>query len=235
MRILVCDTETTGLDKPIKVTELAAVECETVQEGAAMRLIVKDQFATLVNPLRHITAEASSVTGITDAMVKEAPPISVAVQMMLQYYRIPVTSTFLVLGHNFPKFDMELLSRFLPPKVEVGCTLKAARRHIPDAPGHSLDKLRQHCELPSNGNAHRALADCLDTVGLINYMLGYGMAWEALTMTMCERIANMPWGKHKGQRLENLDPGYLKWVRDEADATSWDLRRAVTEILEDLE
>ena len=60
------DVETTGLEvRQEKITELALVRVE----GDT----VTDCFSTLVNPGRPISEMVSSLTGITDAMVKDAP------------------------------------------------------------------------------------------------------------------------------------------------------------------
>jgi uncharacterized protein (DUF3820 family) len=41
----------------------------------------------------------------------------------------------------------------------------------------------------------------------------------------CENIMRMPFGKHKGEALEDLDLSYVKWL-EEQDWVSDDLREA---------
>jgi len=64
----VFDLETTGISANMDdIIEISAVK---VKGG-----IVQDTFSTLVNPGRHIPAQATKVNGITDQMVSEAPLI----------------------------------------------------------------------------------------------------------------------------------------------------------------
>jgi hypothetical protein len=45
----------------------------------------------------------------------------------------------------------------------------------------------------------------------------------------------MPWGKHKGKRLCDIDPGYFRWCLQNLDAErSGDLLEAMRWLLEDL-
>lgn len=42
----------------------------------------------------------------------------------------------------------------------------------------------------------------------------------------------MPWGKHKGADLEDIDEGYLIWVLEKADYAGPTLKRAICELLD---
>lgn len=41
----------------------------------------------------------------------------------------------------------------------------------------------------------------------------------------------MPWGKHRGVPLDQIDKGYLKWVLAKADYASQDLREVIAQVL----
>ena len=76
----VFDLETTGISANMDdIIEISAVK---VKGG-----IVQDTFSTLVNPGRHIPAQATKVNGITDQMVSEAPLIREAMTEFLRFVR----------------------------------------------------------------------------------------------------------------------------------------------------
>ncbi len=75
---VVFDIETTGLDKTHDaITEIGAVK----MKGSA----VIDRFSTFVNPMRHIPANITALTGITDDMVSDAPKEKEAVLRFLKF------------------------------------------------------------------------------------------------------------------------------------------------------
>jgi DNA polymerase III epsilon subunit-like protein len=218
-RIIIADTETTGLDKDARVVEYAHVEC-ALQNN---RLVERSRFETLVQPGRAIPKEASRVHHITDEMVKTAPTIREILPAALSVKKNEHVQVF---GHNFPGYDMKLLDGVYPKGIDIGCSLKAARVFIPDAPGHSLDKLRGFLKLPSTGQAHSALADCLDTLGVINHMLA-DRDWEVLESCMLQRPTTISFGKHKGSKLEDLPDDYVDWLLYKCDNVGWELRQAL--------
>ena len=68
--------------------------------------IVQDTFSTLVNPGRHIPAQATKVNGITDQMVSEAPLIREAMTEFLRF-----VGEDILVGHNIQSFDMKFIYR----------------------------------------------------------------------------------------------------------------------------
>ncbi len=62
------DLETTGLEAKLeKITEIAALR---VTDG-----VITDRLVTLINPKRKLGERITELTGITDEMVADAPPI----------------------------------------------------------------------------------------------------------------------------------------------------------------
>jgi DNA polymerase-3 subunit epsilon len=220
-RILIADTETTGLDNDARVCEYAHLECELVSN----RLVERSRFETLVQPGRNIPKEASKVHGITDAMVKDAPTIRDILPAALNVKKGEHIQVF---GHNFPGYDMKLLDGVYPKGIDIGCSLKAARVFI-ESPKHSLDFLREHLKLEKTGQAHSALADCLDTLQIINVMLA-DREWEILESCMLQKPTTISFGKHKGSKLEDLPDDYVHWLLNKCDNVGWDLRRALEEL-----
>ncbi len=76
--MIVFDLETTGL-KPAteEITEIAAV---LVRDGQ-----IVDSFQTYVNPHKHIPAEITELTGISDETVRNAPDLSQAIPRFLEF------------------------------------------------------------------------------------------------------------------------------------------------------
>ena len=95
----VFDLETTGISANMDdIIEISAVK---VKGG-----IVQDTFSTLVNPGRHIPAQATKVNGITDQMVSEAPLIREAMTEFLRF-----VGEDILVGHNIQSFDMKFIYR----------------------------------------------------------------------------------------------------------------------------
>lgn len=147
------DLETTGLSpENDAIIEISALK---VSNGE-----VVDEFSTLVNPCRHIPYSASSVNGIMDDMVKDAPAIDIALKNFISF----IGDSILV-GHNIKRFDMGFIQRDAvnifgkPISNEIVDTLILSRRYLPDLYSHSLESLSDHYGISYEG-AHRALADC---------------------------------------------------------------------------
>lgn len=150
---IVFDLETTGLS-PVtdQIIELSALK---VKQGK-----VTDTFSTLVNPGRHIPYGATAVNGITDSMVKDAPPVEQVVAQFLDFAGDQV-----LVGHNIHSFDMKFLytaAEALGRQVTNSYvdTLYLARRCLPQLSHHRLVDLAGHFHISTEG-AHRALNDCL--------------------------------------------------------------------------
>lgn len=161
---VVLDIETTGLSKHNhRITEIAALRVENFQ-------VVK-KFETLVNPETHIPSFITSLTGISDAMVKDSPVIE---EVMPKFTRFLGKNPFVAhcasfdygfLNHNSVLFlDREIEN----PKI---CTMRLSRRLIPELRHHKLSSLCEYFNI-KNSNAHRAMADVDVTNKVFGEMLG---------------------------------------------------------------
>jgi len=147
------DLETTGLSCDTDaIIEISAVK---VSGGK-----ITGEFSTLVNPGMHIPFMASSINGITDEMVEDAPGIEQALGRFVEF-----AGDYALVGHNITRFDMRFiqrdcakyLNRILDNKLID--TLFLSRQCLPELASHSLESLARHYGISYEG-AHRALADC---------------------------------------------------------------------------
>ncbi|MFH1063615.1 MAG: exonuclease domain-containing protein [Candidatus Woesearchaeota archaeon] len=148
---VVLDIETTGLSKHIhNITEIAAVKfCGKKRIG---------EFQTLVNPQEHIPSFITKLTGIDDAMVKDAPTID---QVLPGFFDFLGDS--IIVAHN-ATFDYGFISTNAERHLGKGldndklCTKKLARRLLPDLYSRRLGSVCEHLGIV-NEQAHRAMGD----------------------------------------------------------------------------
>ena len=129
---VVFDLETTGI----------SVQHDTIIEISALKVVngkVERDFSTLVNPLRPIPSGATAVNGITDAMVADAPVLSVVMTRFLEFI-----GNDILVGHNIHTFDtnfvydaaLGLLGREM--HNDYVDTLYMARQCLPQLAHHTL-------------------------------------------------------------------------------------------------
>ena len=141
---VVVDLETTGSRAHAAadgyrdaITEIGAVK---VRGGKVI-----GEFATLVDPQRDIPPQIVELTGITTAMVRNAPTIEAVLPMFLEFARGSI-----LVAHN-AGFDTGFLRAAAQqcdiawPKPPVLCTVKLARRVLSreEAPSVRLSALAQ--------------------------------------------------------------------------------------------
>ncbi|PYA49172.1 3'-5' exonuclease [Serratia marcescens] len=169
---LVLDTETTGLDDKAEIIEIAIIDATG-----------KTLLNTLVRPSKPIPAEATAIHGITDEMVKDAPAwpeVSpqlcslISGKAMAIYnadYDIRLLEQTDRIWNVTPKLDsypqtvciMQEYAEFYGQKSERG--------------GYKWQKLTTAAEQQGviiEGTPHRALSDCLTTLGVIKAMAAGG-------------------------------------------------------------
>jgi DNA polymerase-3 subunit epsilon len=163
--IAVIDFETTGMSPEVgaRPTEVAIVLTENGR--------VVDRFQSLMNAGVTIPPFIVQLTGITNAMVRSAPP---AEQVMADAARFVGHTPLVAHNASFDRkvWQTELARLGLPADQPFACTVLLSRRLYPQAPNHKLGTLAQHLALPSTGRAHRALADAEMTAELLRHMLG---------------------------------------------------------------
>ncbi|GAA5114710.1 DEDD exonuclease domain-containing protein [Haloechinothrix salitolerans] len=162
---VVFDLETTGGRAGSDgITEIGAVK---VKGGEII-----GEFATLVDPGRAIPPQIVSLTGITQAMVSNAPKLDEVLPAFLEF----ATGSVLV-AHNAP-FDIGFLRAACAelgyhwPKQSVVCTVRLARRVLDrqDTPSCRLSALAALFGA-STMPTHRALDDAKATVDVLHALL----------------------------------------------------------------
>ena len=150
--VVVLDFETTGLypDNGDRVIEIGAVLLRDQE--------IIDQFQTLINPGFFINTEIETITGISNAMLSEAPSAAEAMEKFVKFI-----GTYPLVAHN-ASFDQHFLETELghygkKRQLNFGCTLRIARRLYPDVINYKLETLVRYKEIPVNNQFHRALAD----------------------------------------------------------------------------
>ncbi|BBZ33169.1 DEDD exonuclease domain-containing protein [Mycolicibacterium confluentis] len=169
---VVVDLETTGGRATAKDP---GGHCDAITEIGAVKVCggeVLGEFATLVDPGRAIPPQIVHLTGITTAMVRDAPTIDAVLPMFLEFCRGAV-----LVAHN-AGFDMGFLRAAaaqceLPwPRPPVLCTVRLARRVLTreEAPSVRLGELARLFRT-STTPTHRALDDARATVDVLHGLI----------------------------------------------------------------
>ncbi len=151
---IVVDLETTGL---------SAEQCTILEIGAVRirGLQAEDTFHTLIDPGAAIPPFITRLTGIDRSMVEGAPPIATAIHDFHAWAAATPDAAFV--AHN-ASFDARFVARALsdhalPPwSGPTFCTVRLARRLLPDLARYDLDTLSARFGI-SNRWRHRALGD----------------------------------------------------------------------------
>jgi DNA polymerase-3 subunit alpha (Gram-positive type) len=181
---VVFDLETTGAKAPpCRITEIGAYR---VKNGE-----VTEEFQTLVNPEMPIPPFITQLTGISDAMVADAPLFADVVHDFLGF----IGDSILV-AHN-SGFDMRFLNYEISRIFEdyrvanpCLCTVLLSRKLLPDIVNHKLKTVAEHYSIDLV-NHHRASADAFATahifVNLITQLNSSGVTDLAAVRNLSSR------------------------------------------------
>lgn len=163
---VVVDLETTGGSaRDCGITEIGAVK---VRGGEVL-----GELQTFVNPGEPIPAFIQSLTGITDAMVRDAPRTGAAVAGFMEFAKGAV-----LVAHN-AGFDIGFLKAACAahdlrwPGAQVVDTVRLARQVVrrDEVANHKLGTLARHFGAATTPD-HRALHDAKATVDVLHGLIG---------------------------------------------------------------
>lgn len=215
----VIDTETTGVG-----------DADTPVEVAAIRLSDGAQFESFVNPGRPIPVEARAVHHIRDDDVADAPTLDTLAPALIEFVGEGV-----LVAHN-ARFDRRMLP-FLSGRPWL-CTMRLARHLIDDAFSYSnaaLFELLCPDGASMATNAHRAADDARITAAILPALLELAATrWGRMdAAALVDRVnepylvRRMPFGKHRGQPLEQLPKSYVRWLLRDCANLEEDLRASL--------
>ena len=164
-------------------------------------------------PTKPIEWGAMAVHHLDEVHLKEVGALeSRAVAPSADYY----------IGHNID-FDVNALGGSPAKRI---CTLALARYHWQDTLGHSLGACTYRISKAAEArvllrNAHDAVADVLLCYELFRYFVrvfSLGSLESAWRLSEAARVpVIMPFGKHKGKRIADIDRGYKVWACKQPD------------------
>lgn len=158
----VVDIETTGGNASQgSITEIAIL----ITDGKT----ILNRFNSLVNPMRPIPLFIEKLTGINDAMVRDAPifaDLAKDVHEILQdkiFVAHNVNFDYSFIAHQLSQHGFKLNSRKL-------CTVRLSRKIFEDLPSYSLGNLCRSLNI-SIRDRHRAMGDAEATATLFHKLL----------------------------------------------------------------
>lgn len=191
---VVVDVETTGGSSfgPDRITEIAAV---IIEHGEISRV-----YETLVNPQRPIPPMVTRLTNITWDMVKHMPTFREIVPQVADAIR----------GHVFVAHNAGFDWRFVTTEIARAtgermegrrlCTVKMARRLLPQLHRRSLDYLARHYNVEITAR-HRAGGDAVATARVFLRMLREARDRGCVTWPDLEALLReVPRGRRRRRR-----------------------------------
>ncbi|MGY3904149.1 3'-5' exonuclease [Aeromonas lusitana] len=157
--VVVLDFETSGLspNQGDRAIEIGAVR---IKDGQ-----ISERFSALMNPGFNVSSFIEQYTGISNAMLKQAPPCG---EVMADFVEFIGDDNLVAHNASFDKrfLDAEIERLSTRYRGQFACSLLLSRRLFPEAPDHKLGTLVQYHSLPNDGVFHRALADAEVTAHL---------------------------------------------------------------------
>jgi len=158
----IIDIETTGLNaRKDRITEIAII----IHDGEK----IVEKFETLINPERRIPFHITSLTGISNKMVAEAPRFFEVAKQIVE-----MTDGKTFVAHN-ASFDYNFIrsefKRLLYDYTQrTLCTKKLSRKLLPGIKSYGLGSLARILNF-KNPARHRAAGDALTTAYLFEHLI----------------------------------------------------------------
>jgi DNA polymerase-3 subunit epsilon len=174
-----------------RITEIAMMK---VENG-----VLLDEFSTLVNPLVTIPAYITSMTGIDNVMVQDAPTAREVVPFVAEFL-----GGAIFVAHNAP-FDWGFLSHTAQRERGIQltspqlCTVRLATRILPQLPSKSLGPVAEflNVKIPER---HRASGDAYATALILVKFLSYLQKKEGIRTA--EEVLKYQYGRFSKQKSD---------------------------------
>jgi exodeoxyribonuclease X len=202
------DTETTGTGPADHLCQIAF----KIKGGYTVN--------ELFNPGMPISIDAMTVHHITNEMVLGKPAFRNS-DTWSKLRDLVNSDGYVIVAHNAP-FDVDMLKKEGIEPKNVICTLKLARYFDKDGviSKYGLQYLRYYLKLNVDATPHTALGDILVLEALFNRIYAKAVI-ELGDDTFAKMIElsskpvlyrKMPFGNHKGLKMEEVPLDYLQWL-----------------------
>jgi len=223
----VFDTETTSLDfRDAQMIQFATCDYDNKWEVS---------YNQLYRPPQPIPSEVSAVTYISNRMVSNKPSFEDDFETI---ERLLNEKPFLVAHNAF--YDERVLKEHRVNHSPIICTMRMAKKLYesdPNIKAYNLSYLRYALDLPIDDDviAHRADQDAYVTSILFEHLVKYAIEqWhvkadenigEQIIGWLEEPIIihTMPFGKHKGQKMQDVPLSYWQWALENMNSLQEDL------------
>ena len=220
----IVDLETTGGNfNSERIIEIGIVLHDGTRETGS--------FSTLVNPEKEISGFISTFTGITNAMVKNAPTFREAAKEILE-----MTEGRIFVAHNV-RFDYNFLrSEFrrinIPFFRRQLCTVQMSRKVFPQYKSHSLGNICRDLGIPID-NRHRAFGDAAATTLLLEKIMENDREKVIDKYLSMDILSLLPPPKLAPEKLESMpeDPGVFYLYDDNGNVLYIDKSKNLREHL----
>jgi exodeoxyribonuclease X len=219
----VIDFETTGMEPPAAVVEVGVCDLTQLADGS---WAVGEPDWWFCGGIESMPPEVRAVHHISFEDVRHAPPF--------ERSRVFEGAPAALVAHNMD-FEAKFLGEHGLPSI---CTLKAAYRVWPEAPGHSNSTLRYWLEdrgLLTLDDAtamppHRAGPDAYVTAHILAALFAAGATGKEMVQWTREPRAfpTCPIGEWRGKPWADVDAGFLRWTVGKQGMdpdTVWNARR----------
>ncbi len=206
--LIFLDTETTGTGPADRLCQIAF----KIKGGYTVN--------ELFNPGMPISIDAMTVHHITNEMVRDKPAFRDS-DTWRKLQDLVNSDGYVIVAHN-AAFDAEMLKKEGIEPKNVICTLKLARHFDKEGviPKYSLQYLRYYLKLNVDATPHTALGDILVLEALFNRIyakavIEFGDDTVSKMIEVSKKPVlyyRMPFGKHKGLKMEEVPVDYLQWL-----------------------
>lgn len=206
MNALIIDTECTGIENP------EVIEAAWIRLSCPVHLRVEGTFSQRYKPTKRITLGALATHGIKDEVLADCEPSS--------SFKLPEGVEYII-GHNVD-FDWQAIGK---PDVKRICLLALCRLLWPEADSHGQSAMIWLLERDSAKSrldgAHSAVVDTTNCLCILSHILNridchdWHRLHEASEDARIPRV--MTFGKHKGQKIEDVPKDYKAWLLRQPD------------------